>query len=173
MRAIFAEEGIINQTRMVRSVAVFEAAKGLIVLLAGAGSLTFLHRDLSAVAESWIAELHMNPAHHYPRVFLDLANNLQNGGLWLLAGAALVYALVRGVEAYALWHERPWAEWFAALSGAIYIPIELRELYRSANPIAVAALVANILIVAFMVQCIRSARAQRKALARSRKPAVG
>ncbi|MCZ7627423.1 MAG: DUF2127 domain-containing protein [Candidatus Methylomirabilis sp.] len=38
------------------------------------------------------------------------------------------YASVRFVEAYGLWLERRWAEWFAAVSGGIYIPFEIYEL---------------------------------------------
>ena len=51
-----------------------------------------------------------------------------NTRLWLMAGFAALYATVRFTEAYGLWHGRRWAEWFAALSGAVYVPVELYEL---------------------------------------------
>lgn len=141
--------------RVLRSVALFEAAKGLVVLLAGAGLLTLLHKDVQSLAEKWISHSRLNPASHYPRVFIDLAANLKDSGLWLLAGLAALYATVRFIEAYGLWRGRTWAEWFAALSGGIYIPLELRELILRANVWSVAMLTINVAIVAFMIFSIR------------------
>ena len=40
----------------VRTVAIFEGAKGLIVLVAGFGLLSLIHRDVQAVAESVIRD---------------------------------------------------------------------------------------------------------------------
>ncbi|MEO5762904.1 MAG: DUF2127 domain-containing protein [Vicinamibacteria bacterium] len=57
----------------VRSVAVFEAAKGLIVLAAGFGLLSLLHRDVQAVAESIVRHLHPGPAGHYSEIFIRAA----------------------------------------------------------------------------------------------------
>ena len=93
-----------------RTVAVFEAAKGLIVLLAGLGLLSLIHRDAQSVAEEIVKMLHLNPARQYPRIFIDVASKLTDARLWFLSLAALIYATVRFVETYGLWHELPWAE---------------------------------------------------------------
>lgn len=73
----------------------------------------------------------------------------------------LVYALVRFAEAYGLWLGRRWAEWLAALSGGIYVPVEIYELSRGFSWIKIAALAANLAIVAFMVFALRSSRRSR------------
>ena len=130
------------------------------MLFAGVGVLTLLHRNVRAVAETWVAQLHLNPAHHYPRIFLDVAADAGNGGLWTLAVAALVYASVRAIEAYALWHGRAWAQWFAVLSGSVYIPFELRELYLHPGPITSVAVVINILIVGYLAYGLRKSAAK-------------
>ena len=89
-----------------RLVAVFEAAKGLLVLLAGFGLLSMLHRDVQKIAEDLVRLSHLNPASHYPRIFIDAAARATDRHLVLLAGLAFGYALVRLVEGYGLWHER-------------------------------------------------------------------
>src|SRR5678815_3895868 len=89
-----------------RTVALFEAAKGALVLLAGLGLLALINRDVQAIAEHLVRLSHLNPAAHYPRIFVDAASHVTNQRLWLLAAAAAAYALVRGVEAYGLWYER-------------------------------------------------------------------
>src|SRR5436190_19221006 len=110
-----------------RIIAVYEAAKGALVLAAGCGLLSLLHRDAEAAAESLLEHFHLDPAAHYPRIFLHAASNLTDARLVLLALGAFVYALVRFVEAFGLWRRRRWAEWFAAVSGAVYVPIEIYE----------------------------------------------
>lgn len=133
-----------------RAVACIEAAKGVIVLIVGCGLLTLIHRNVQHYAERLVPHLHLNPAQGYPRVFLDLAAQITDARLWLLACAAAAYALVRFVEAYGLWYERRWAEWFAALSGGVYIPFEIHGLLTHPSRLTLAALIVNLVVVAVM-----------------------
>lgn len=142
-----------------RIIAAFEAAKGLLVLLCGFGALALLHRDVQHVAAQLVAHLHLNAAKRFPRIFLDAAAGLTDSHLWLLAALAAAYAIVRFVEAYGLWLRRRWAEWFAALSAAIYLPFEVYELLATANWLAAGALVLNVAIIAAMAGSLRRPRA--------------
>ena len=144
-----------------RAVAVYEAAKGALVLLAGFGVLSLMHRDLQTVAEQLVAHLHLNPAKGYPRIFLEAAANVTNSRLWLLAAFALVYAAIRGIEAYGLWWEKRWAEWFAVLSGGFYIPAELYELARGVTWTKMLLLSVNVCIVAYLIYVLRRAKRNR------------
>ncbi len=94
--------------------------------------------------------LHLDAAKRFPRIFLDLANNLSDAQLWALAALAMTYSIVRFAEAYGLWFERRWGEWIAALSGGIYVPVEIYELSRGYSTVKLAALVLNTLVVAYM-----------------------
>src|SRR5512138_950399 len=113
--------------RGLRIIALFEGAKGLLVLLTGCGVLLLIHKDLHAVATQLVAHFHINPARHYPQIFLDATAHVNRMELWVLAATALLYAVVRFIEAYGLWHRQPWAQWFGALTGALYLPLELYE----------------------------------------------
>lgn len=144
--------------RGIRAIAVIEAAKGILVLVAGLGVLTLIHRDLQEIAETLVQRSHLNPASHYPRIFIEAAGKLQNSQLRLLAAGALAYSLVRFVEAYGLWKERRWAEWFAAGSGAIYLPVELYELSHGVTWAKVLVILINAAVVAYMVFVLISNR---------------
>lgn len=135
----------------VRAIAVLEATKGALVVVAGMGLLALVHHEVQQLAERLVAHAHLNPAARYPRIFIDLAGQLTDGRLLLLAAGALFYAGARFVEAYGLWRERRWAEWFAAVSGGIYIPFELFELYERVTWLGLVALVLNATIVGVMV----------------------
>ena len=136
----------------IRAVAVFEAAKGTVVIVAGLGLLSLLHRDAQHAAETIVRHLHLNPARHYPRVFIEAAARTTNSRLWLLAGGAFAYSAVRFIEAYGLWRLRPWAEWFAILSGGLYLPVEIYELVRHPTPVKAAVMIGNAVIVGYLIQ---------------------
>jgi uncharacterized membrane protein (DUF2068 family) len=142
-------------------VALFEALKGGIVLLAGFGLARLIHGDLQAAVENLVDHLHLDPAKKFPRIFLDLAANLSDGQLWALAALAMAYAVLRFAEAYGLWFARPWGEWLAALSGGIYVPVEIYELSHGFSALKLGALILNALIVGYMCHLLR-----RRAVAR-------
>ena len=146
-----------------RTVALLEAVKGALVLLVGFGLLSLIHHDVQRFAERLLAHAHLNPASRYPRIFIDLASQLTDTRLLLVAAGAAAYALVRFIEAYGLWHARRWAEWFAALSGGIYVPFEIFELYERVTWLSAGALVLNSAIVAFMLSCLLKANIDKSA----------
>jgi uncharacterized membrane protein (DUF2068 family) len=137
--------------KALRPIALFEAFKGAVVLIAGFGLLSFLGRDNEVFAEQIIRHLQLNPAKHYPQIFITAMSRLDDTHLWALAGFAALYAGVRFAEAYGLWFERRWAEWLAALSGGIYLPVEIFELVHHVTWIRLAVLSVNLVVVAYMV----------------------
>ena len=147
---------------MIRTVALFEGFKGIVVLLTASGLLALLHRNLHALAASFIAHMHLNPAARYPTIFLDAISRVDDSNLVLLACGAAVYAFMRLVEAYGLLLERAWAEWLAAVSGIVYIPIELFELVSRPALLGAAVLLINFVIVAVMVRALGQRRAAIK-----------
>jgi uncharacterized membrane protein (DUF2068 family) len=150
-----------ESTRGVRAVALFEAFKGLIVLAAGFGLLHFIHRDLQFAAEQLVRHSHLNPAHHYPRVFIEAAGRTSDARLWFFAGMAFLYAAVRLTEAWGLWYLKTWAEWFAIVSGSIYLPVEIYEIARHVTVLRVLVFLTNAIIVAYLAH-VRWASHKRK-----------
>jgi uncharacterized membrane protein (DUF2068 family) len=147
-----------------RAVASLELAKGLVVLLLGFGAVSLVHKDAWDAAEALLRFLHVNPDHRYAQVFLNLADNVTDKKLWAMAGGATAYSIVRFVEAYGLWRERTWAEWFALVSGALYVPFEVYEVVRRTTTIHVAVLVINLAIVFYMLYLRLSPQAEAERL---------
>ena len=84
-------------------------------------------------------------------LFETAAGRTSDKSLWALAAAAMVYALVRFAEAYGLWYDREWAEWFALLSGSMYLPWEVYSIMRHPLLIKWAVLIVNLVIVLYML----------------------
>jgi uncharacterized membrane protein (DUF2068 family) len=138
-------------TRGLSFIAAIEALKGALVLLAGFGLLSLIHHDVHAAAVALVQRFHLNPASEYPKIFVHLAGTLHDSQLLFLATCAASYALVRFIEAYGLWKGRRWAEWFAAISSGIYIPLELIELTHGITWPKVTILVVNVVVLVYMV----------------------
>jgi len=131
-------------------VATFEAFKGLLVLLTGVAVFSLMHQDIQAVAEQLVGHMHLNPAKHIPKIFIELSGNLANQRLLSLALLALLYSSMRFVEAYGLWLQKKWSEWFALVSGGIYLPIELYELSKGFTWIKIGFVSINLIVVIYM-----------------------
>jgi uncharacterized membrane protein (DUF2068 family) len=145
----------------VRAVALFEATKGALVLIAGLGLLSVMHHSAQQLAERLVGHLHLNPANRYPRIFIDAAAQLTDVRLALLASGAAVYGLMRFIEAYGLWRQRRWAEWLAAVSAGIYIPFEIYELFHVVSWLSIGALTVNVLVVALMTRALLNLRPEK------------
>lgn len=152
-----------SSRRAIRAIAFVEAFKGVVVLAAATGLLALIHKNLNDLAAQLVHYSHLNPAFRYPHIFLDAVSHLpQTRLLWLAAGAA-AYALIRLVEAYGLYRERAWSEWVAALSGGLYIPIEIAELVHEPSLVCVIVLAVNSAVVAIMAHALVQRRRTRGA----------
>ncbi len=145
-----------------RGIALIEAAKGALVLLAGFGLLALLHQDVQNLAETLVSRLHLDAARKYPRIFIDVASHMTDARLWLLAGLALLYSCARAVEAYGLWYGRAWAEWFALVTASVYVPLEILAILHRVTWIKVLALITNATVVAYMAYVLYCTRQQQE-----------
>lgn len=135
-----------------RAVASLEMFKGILAIIGGIGLVTLLHKDIGDVAENIVEALHLNPAHRIAQAFIHLADRVDNSRIIAMICVAFAYALIRFVEAYGLWNARAWAEWFAIISGAVYLPWEVSEVVKHPHHVVRwIVLGVNILVVLYMV----------------------
>ena len=141
--------------RGLRAVAVFEASKGFLVLFAGVALFSLIHHNVQITAEQLVGHLHLNPAKNIPKIFIEAASNLTDARMRLLALFALFYSSMRFVESYGLWYAKRWAEWFALLSGSVYLPVELYELVKGVTWLKIVLVLVNLVVVLYMAIMLR------------------
>jgi len=134
-----------------RAIATFEALKGIAVLALGLGLLGLIHKDLEQAAENLLAHLHMSADHRLGRVILHAAATTTDRRLWALAAGAVAYSMVRFIEAWGLWNRRVWAEWFALLSCALYLPVEILQMVEHTNWLHIGVFLGNLAIFLYML----------------------
>ncbi len=142
--------------------ALFEASKGMLVLLAGAGLLTLIHRNIQYEAIDIVQFFHLNPARHYPEIFLKTLSNINNINFWFLSVSAVLYVIIRMAEAYGLWHDRSWAIWFAVASAALFLPIEISDLLERITTPRFLVLLVNVALILYLFRHIKQSRSQKQ-----------
>jgi uncharacterized membrane protein (DUF2068 family) len=149
-----------------RGIALLEAAKGLLAVIVALWLVSLLHKDIQNVAEHLLRVLHkifrLNPDGRLAREIIRGARRVTRGNLHLWIGGTILYSGIRFAEATGLWLEKQWAEWFALISGCLYLPIEIYELAHHATPIKWAVFATNLLIVAYLAWLLRDLHMQRK-----------
>lgn len=138
--------------RGLRTVAIIEAVKGVVVLIIGLAFVEVLRHDidLEGAALNLLYRLNIGPDRRIAHAFLHLAERIGDANIYNVAAIVVLYSCLRFLESYGLWRQRIWAEWLAIVSGAIYLPFELRALIRHPTAIHWAVLLINIVIVAYI-----------------------
>jgi len=152
-----------------RTVASIEAVKGIVVLLLGLGLLMLIHKDLDEIVDKLTDFLRADPDGRLSNLLYRIADRATDKGLWIVAGGAMIYSIVRFVEAYGLWNELDWAEWFALLSGCLYLPYEIYALFHHPGDwFRWGVLVINVLIVLYMLKLRLESLAESRRIAEFR-----
>jgi len=144
--------GLSGTRRTLRSIALFEAFKGLAALAIGIGLIELVHHDLRHLVLELVGHFGLDAHQPFPALLLDYADALNNTPLDTLELLLGAYLLTRMVEAYGLWRQKAWGEWLGALSGGLYIPFEIHHIWHSPTGLGAMVLAVNVLIVGFLAR---------------------
>lgn len=144
-----------RRARLLPWIAAERAARGVLLLVAGAVLLADRHADWGGIAK-WISvHLGLNPTGRLVSHAIDRAHRLTVRQVTVLGLLALGYGVLELVEGVGLWLRRRWAEYLTIVATALLIPLEIWELTHHATPLKAGGLVVNVLIVAYLVRVLR------------------
>ncbi len=146
-----------------RTVAIFELVKGVLFIFIALLAGSLVHKDVGLKAFDFVHKLHLDPAWHFSKMFIEASSKLTDTRLRLVILFASALATIRIAEAYGLWHARAWAEWFAVISAGIYLPWEIYRYYRDPSLVGAVIFLVNVLIVIYLARLLAENR--RKKLA--------
>jgi uncharacterized membrane protein (DUF2068 family) len=149
-------------TAGLRAVAILESTKGILVV-ALAIAIIALRGHLEDYTEDLLYHLHIDFDHRFAHMLLDAASKLTGTRMLTVGLISSAYATLRFVEAWGLWHRRVWAEWFALVSGSIYLPWEILNVVQRVTWLDVSLLAINVAIIIYMLEMrIRALRLRVK-----------
>lgn len=138
-----------------RVVAIFKFCKATFLLVTAWGLLSLVNPAVGARVDTWIEGLRSGFGQDLLRQALDAMNRLSPVRLHLLSVVSVIYAGLFLTEGYGLWRGRRWAEYLTVVVTSLLIPYEIYEIMTKGRPVAVAVLILNVLIVAYLLRRVR------------------
>src|SRR5450432_2809586 len=103
--------------------------KGLVLLAAGIGVLSLLHRDAAETVRHWIEYIRVDPHDRLINHFLEKVSGVSHHALREIAAGTLFYAAVFCTEGVGLLLGKRWAEYMAAGVTLSFLPLEAYEFF--------------------------------------------
>jgi len=144
-----------------RTIALFEAAKGILALAASGGLLSLRHTDLHAVTDAFLLRHGIDPERHYTRVVIETVARASHLHAGQIAAMGIAYGLIRLAEGYGLWHAKHWAEWFAVISAGLYLPLELFHFARHPRGFTAGIIIFNVALIYYLARLLARQRVHR------------
>lgn len=156
-------------------IAVFKFIKTGGLILAGLGALGLLNAGREDAAGEWLEQLSLSQGHRLAASLasraVELLDNATPRQLVVAALGSFLYAAIFLVEGIGLWRCKRWAEYLTVGVTASLLPLELFAIATHATPFRVAAVMLNVLVVAYLVWQLKTTAGPRSGRLPSEAPA--
>jgi uncharacterized membrane protein (DUF2068 family) len=134
-----------------RLIAFFKLLKATLLVAAGVGALGLLNPQTARAITGWATALAADRHYHLLDSLVTYVIDVDERTLRLLSIGSFLYAMLFYTEGLGLFFDKLWAEYLTIATTAGLVPFELFELSRRVSPLKIQVLVANVLIVAYLV----------------------
>ncbi|HWW62671.1 MAG TPA: DUF2127 domain-containing protein [Thermoanaerobaculia bacterium] len=141
--------------RILVMIAAFRLVKAVMLVFAGIAALELLSPRVAATAHAWLNALPFAAEHQFVRTTATKILSASPNRKELAAAVAFAYAALFATEGVGLWLEKRWAEYLTIIATASFIPFEVYEVMKRVSALRVAVLIANALIVGYLVVRVR------------------
>jgi uncharacterized membrane protein (DUF2068 family) len=152
-----------GKDRGLRLIALFKFFKATLLVAVCLGALRLLDPDIAARAQRWATAFATSSDRRLLEHLLAHVAGLSPTRLELVALGAFLYAGLFTTEGVGLWLGRRWAEYLTVVATASFLPIEVFELAQLLTVPRVAALIFNVLVVAYLIYRLGRSHAEDQA----------
>jgi uncharacterized membrane protein (DUF2068 family) len=135
-----------------RIIAVYKAVKTIGLLFIAAGAFRLDNAQSFGHLVGWLEHLQLTESNDLRWSLVHLLQSMGPARVAAAGFVALGYAAIFATEGIGLWMRRHWAEWFTVIATGSLVPIEVYECIVRFGWLKVAVLVANVLIVIYLVK---------------------
>jgi uncharacterized membrane protein (DUF2068 family) len=146
---------------ILRTIAVYKLVKVLLLVALALGEVRLRDASLTDKLLVWVSARPHGLEHDVVTHLIQWLSGLTTSRMHTLRIVTLAYAAVFATEGVGLWMQKRWAEWLTVIITASLIPLEVWEMiFRPSIGIG-AVLVANTVIVIYLVWHVVRSRAHR------------
>jgi uncharacterized membrane protein (DUF2068 family) len=144
-------------------IGLFKLCKAIFFIGVSLGALHFIHHDLTGWFEQVVHELHVDPESRLVDFVTDKLSLVTHKRLRLISLGTFLYAGLCTTEAYGLLRRRVWAEYVTLWLSGSFVPWEAFELIRRPSWWHLGILMANLVVVAYLLWMLRRKRSRQTA----------
>jgi len=133
------------------AIGLFKLAEAVFFLLVGVGAIHFIHRDLGDSALRLAMRLRVDPDGRLVSYVIDHLDAITAHRLKQIGVATFFYAALRATEGIGLVLEQTWAEYLTVGVTTAFLPWECYEIARRPDWVRVCLLLANLVVLAYLV----------------------
>jgi uncharacterized membrane protein (DUF2068 family) len=150
---------------VLRAIAVFKFCKSAFVIATGFGLLSFYNPVVSGVLFRLARDLPYAFEQRFVRQMIAFLSGLSPHRIQIIAIATFCYSGLFLVEGVGLWKGLYWAEVLTIIATSSLIPVEVYEIHAHYTHAKVLVLVANLVIVGYLVWRLRREQALHQKMA--------
>jgi len=132
-------------------IGLFKLAEAVFFFLVGVGAFHFIHRDLGDSALRLAMRLRVDPDGRLVSYVIDHLDAITAHRLKQIGVATFFYAALRATEGIGLVLEQTWAEYLTVGVTTAFLPWECYEIARRPDWVRVCLLLANLVVLAYLV----------------------
>lgn len=133
------------------AIGIFKLAKSAFFFCLGVGAFKLLHKDLGDVAMRLAVILHRDPEGHFVTLMMKQVDRIDAHRLREIGFATFAYSALALTEGIGLMREKVWAEYLTTILTVMFLPWELFELFRDPNLMRLALLIANLVVLGYLL----------------------
>lgn len=135
-----------------RIIAIYKAIKTVCLIVVAIAAFRLIQPDRFHHMLHWLEHLPLTDSNGLRWKLVDLLEQMGPSKFVAVGIVALGYAAIFATEGIGLWLRKHWAEWFTVIATGSLIPLELYESVAHFTWLKLAALVANVAIVIYLVR---------------------
>ncbi len=136
-------------------IALYEFAKGLILVLVAVSLLRLLNHDLQQVVMHWARVLRLDLHHRFIENLAARAGLINPRELKQLSAFSFLTGGIHLVQGVGLYLGKRWAEYLTVVATAAFIPLEVHEVIRHVGPVRCLVLAGNVALVIYLISLLR------------------
>jgi uncharacterized membrane protein (DUF2068 family) len=141
--------------RLLPWIAAERALRAIVLVGVGIVLLSHPHADWASEISRLAHRLGLDPNSNWIQRIIVKVKKVGSSQDTVFGAVALAYGALEATEAYGLWKRRRWGEWLTVFATSLLLIPEIWELTKSVSALKLAALVLNLLVVAYLLWRLR------------------
>jgi uncharacterized membrane protein (DUF2068 family) len=151
-----------ERTWTIHLIAAEKVIKATVLVVVAIKLLSLLGQDVHAWGADFVARHGIDAGNRYIQMALERLIGVGDSQLVQFSTVAVVYSTLLYVEGIGLWLQKRWAEYLTAIGSALFIPVEIYEVYAKCTWIRVLVLAVNIFIVWYLTTRLKDEKVEKK-----------